>query len=68
MNGVVANQLLPLVENNHEYWGALNYLNIQEPNQGRTMEQLLTNWQVDCPLGLVGFVEEVGRMLGVNLT
>ena len=68
MNGLVANQLLPLVENNHEYWGALNYLNIREPNPSHTMEQVLRIWHVDCPPDLAGFVDEVSELLGLNFS
>ncbi len=65
-NELVANILLPLFEENPEYWGAIGYLNLEEEDATGSFEQYLANWYRNAPDQYKPFIEKTIRMFGLQ--
>jgi hypothetical protein len=59
-NGVVAGQLLPLVEDHPEYWQSICFV----PDSGARFEEFLREWHDLCPEPRKVFVFEILRLFG----
>jgi hypothetical protein len=61
-NGIVALQLLPLVENNSKFWQSICFI----PDSGESFEEFLNEWQEQCPKPHKLFVTEIIELFGFN--
>jgi hypothetical protein len=61
-NGIVALQLLPLVENNSKFWQNICFI----PDSAGSFEEFLDEWQKQCPKPQKLFVAEIIKLFGFN--
>lgn len=66
LNGMVANQLVPLFTENPAGWSAVTYLRRSAPAADETLEGLFQRWHKNSPDTLKEFVEKLGAKLGVK--
>jgi len=61
-NGIIALQLLPILERNPDSWEAIRYL----PASGRVFGQLLHNWRQRCQPSQKPFVTQIMKTFGIR--
>jgi hypothetical protein len=61
-NGVVALQLLPLVENNPKHWQSILFI----PDSAGSFENFLQEWRTRCPEPQKLFVTDIIELFGFN--
>lgn len=67
LNNIAAAELLPLFENDHKNWRAIEYLNDGERTGPIPFEEYLGGWRRRCPNSLKPLVNKVAKKLGVSL-
>lgn len=65
-NELVANLLLPLFEENPEYWDAIGYLNLDDSDATASLPQYLETWHKNAPDQYKPLVEEIIAMFGLG--
>lgn len=63
LNELVANQLLPIFDANPETWGSINYLNLGDDTDDKSLDKYLTDWQKSVPPKWLRTVKEVKQKL-----
>jgi hypothetical protein len=61
-NGLIALQLLPILENNPKSWEAIRYL----PDSGETFARYLCTWEERCPEPEKELVAQVAKVFGIS--
>jgi hypothetical protein len=67
-DGLVANQLLTLLEREPENWMAVAYLNMSRPSRNEAFRDYLKTWHDHVPKRYEPFVERIATMFGVSIT
>lgn len=65
-DGLVANMLLPLFENDPETWAAIGYLNLDESDATNTLKDFLENWSRNAPERHKPVVESIMTLFGLG--
>ena len=67
-DGIVANQLLALFEEDPDGWGAVTYLNLSRPSREQTFEEYLNDWHSRVPRKYEPLIEKVGKRFGLSIS
>ena len=67
LNLVVATKLLPMFEENPEYWQAIEYLNKAKPKQRQSFQRYLSDWRDSCPDEQKGVVDKIAAEFRITL-
>jgi len=65
---IVANQLLPLFEEDPDDRGAVTYLNLSQPTREQTLEEYLNDWHVRVPRKHESLIEKIGERFGLSIS
>lgn len=49
LNELVANQLLPIFNQHPDFWQAINYLNLGDNREDKSLEKYLNDWEQNAP-------------------
>ncbi|WGZ94185.1 MAG: hypothetical protein QJT81_20770 [Candidatus Thiothrix putei] len=63
LNELVANQLLPIFTEQPEAWTTLNYLNLGDDSDDKSLRKYLTDWENNLPSKWQPTVEEIQQIL-----
>lgn len=66
-NEVVANQLLPLLEENPANWEAIGFLNVEVPDEAASFRDYLHHWYRRAPLQHKQFIRRTLALLGERI-
>ena len=62
LNEVVANQLLPIFAENPETWTTINYLNLGDDSQDKSLNKHLLDWQENAPSKWTSTIKEIKQI------
>ena len=65
-NGIVAMQLLPLLEADPRAWEAVTFLNLGTRDCSQPLAAFLAEWRGNCPPALRPFVTKVAQLFGIR--
>lgn len=63
LNELVANQLLPVFSKNPDSWLAINYLNLGNDREDKSLQKYLGDWEQNAPPDLRAPVKEIREIL-----
>jgi hypothetical protein len=66
-NTIIANQLLPIFEEEPAGWEAVTFLNRSSSNGRQSLSEHFAQWRANCPDRLRPFVSKVAAVFEVSL-
>lgn len=63
LNELVANQLLPIFDKQPDTWSSINYLNLGEDTDDKSLDKYLTDWEQYAPTQWTPTVQEIKQKL-----
>ncbi len=63
LNELVANQLLPIFAENPATWETINYLNLEDDSEDKSLDKHLSDWQKNVPPNWEPTIKEIKQIL-----
>jgi hypothetical protein len=63
LNELIANQLLPLFDEKPQTWSAINYLNLGDDSQDKTLDKHLSDWEQNAPAEWTPTIQNIRQIL-----
>lgn len=67
-NGIVANKLLSLFEEEPDGWAAVTFLNLSQPSRAQSFEQYLNDWHARVPRKHESLIYKIGDLFGLSIS